>query len=382
MDNQDPSPMASSTPSEEPSSTPTSQTNETSDSASVAVPVSEQPSVDNSAVNSTGSVSSAAPAVETTGMPTESEQPAQPVAVVPTSEPVVSEANSEMPVSQTTSEPTVNEPSSEPTTGDVQSAVPVDSNMSNTSVNDPTEEVMVPDKWPGVFAVFKQVKPSVKKVFWLVFLIYVVVGFAIDLLVRILTGSLSMTTTTGQTSLSSSLISTVVPLLASAFITGASLSLIFAALNKTVASLSSAMKTGISKLVIILLSSIIVGFISIVSFVLLVIPFFFVAPRLILAPYLIVGENAGIMDSVSRSWRITKGSLGKIYGIFGLQLLLVLLCLTIIGIPFAIYWGVVTLGVTAQLCRFLVANEGSPASQPVASSSQTPSDPVSPVATA
>lgn len=75
----------------------------------------------------------------------------------------------------------------------------------------------------------------------------------------------------------------------------------------------------------------------VLSLIALVIPFFFVLPRLALVSYYLVDKNMGVADAIKASWNETKGHSAKVWGIFGVSFLMVLLFITIIGIPVAIY---------------------------------------------
>lgn len=83
---------------------------------------------------------------------------------------------------------------------------------------------------------------------------------------------------------------------------------------------------------IILVSLLLMG-----SLLLLIIPFFFVLPRVMLAEYFLVDKNMAIIDALKASWEASKGHAGKIWGIIGASIVMVLPALTIIGIPVAIY---------------------------------------------
>jgi hypothetical protein len=80
----------------------------------------------------------------------------------------------------------------------------------------------------------------------------------------------------------------------------------------------------------ILISLILAG-----SFLLFIIPLFIVWPRTSLWMYALID---GAENPIKKSWELTKGHIGKIYGIVGAQLLVLLLVFTIVGIPFVIYW--------------------------------------------
>ncbi len=109
------------------------------------------------------------------------------------------------------------------------------------------------------------------------------------------------------------------------------------------------------------------------SLLLLIIPFFFVLPRLVLAEYYLIGQNMGIVESYKASWAATKGNVGKVWGILGASLAMGLLFITIIGIPFAIYFLIMYSAAYAVLYGFLIKQSpaapagASPASAPVPS---------------
>ena len=90
------------------------------------------------------------------------------------------------------------------------------------------------------------------------------------------------------------------------------------------------------------------------SILLFLIPAFFVIPRLLFAPYLVIDKNMGGVDAVQASWNMSKGHIGKVYGIIGLTLAITLLSITIIGIPFAIYFTVMYSAAFAVLYNFVI----------------------------
>lgn len=83
---------------------------------------------------------------------------------------------------------------------------------------------------------------------------------------------------------------------------------------------------------------ILVGIISSVSIMLCVIPAFFIIPRIVFAPiYLIDNPHAGIIESLSASWNMTKGNTLSIIGlgIVFIGLWLIGLCCCCVGVFFA-----------------------------------------------
>ena len=89
------------------------------------------------------------------------------------------------------------------------------------------------------------------------------------------------------------------------------------------------------------------------SILLLIIPFFFVLPRLVLANYFLVDQNMGVVDAYKASWATTKGHAGNVWRIIGATILMALAAVTIIGIPFAIYWLIMYSASFAILYEFL-----------------------------
>lgn len=126
-----------------------------------------------------------------------------------------------------------------------------------------------------------------------------------------------------------------------------------------------------------LLLMVILGVVTMASAAALVVPFFIIVPRLILAPYILISENVGAVDALRKSWAMTSGHVGKVWGMFGYGLLLGLLCVTLIGIPFAIYLGVMYSAAVAILYNWLrrQASATQGAVSPVAAGPTAPAAP-------
>lgn len=108
------------------------------------------------------------------------------------------------------------------------------------------------------------------------------------------------------------------------------------------------------------------------SILLLVIPFFFVLPRLVLANYFLVDQNMGVIDAYKASWAATKGHAGNVWGIIGATILMALAAVTIIGIPFAVYWLVMYSASFAILYEFLRKSQPEAAAAKAPEASPTP----------
>jgi len=94
---------------------------------------------------------------------------------------------------------------------------------------------------------------------------------------------------------------------------------------------------------------ILTALIAFASIILLVIPAFFVIPRLALVQYFVLDKGMSPVDAIKASWKTTKGNYGKIYGIAGVTLLIILPAFTIIGIIATVYFGIMYYPVFAML---------------------------------
>ncbi len=185
----------------------------------------------------------------------------------------------------------------------------------------------VPQSWPGAFGVYKHSKTVVSTNLWVIVLLFVF-SFA-------LSSASSIADEKSTAYMSISLITSLASLWFQASMVMAFLSGIRA---KRV-SINDALQTGGTFFVKFLLQSLLMGLIAIVSFLLLIVPAFIILPRLALAQYYLLDKNMGVVDSLKASWEATRGHVGKVWGIFGVNILIGLLFITFIGIPFAAYFG-------------------------------------------
>jgi len=94
-----------------------------------------------------------------------------------------------------------------------------------------------------------------------------------------------------------------------------------------------------------------------VSFLLLIVPFFFVFPRLILAPYFLLDKDMGPLEALHMSYKLTKGHVGKVWGIIGVTTVMWLIMITVIGIPYSIYLLFMYSASLALLYEFIVHSQ-------------------------
>jgi uncharacterized membrane protein len=199
-----------------------------------------------------------------------------------------------------------------------------------------------PSSWPGAFGAYKYSKAAVMTNIGTLIIIW--------LAVAIIDGI-------GQKSLGNA--SGLVSLLIAGLATAAYVLTFMAGVRGQKLSIGDALSKALPLWLKMTGLLIVVGISLMVSFLLLVIPFLFVWPRLSLATYFLVDKNMGVMEAYKASWAATKGSVGKVWGIFGATLLMVLLMVTIIGIPFSIYFLIMYSGAYAILYEFL--NKSKPA---------------------
>jgi len=200
--------------------------------------------------------------------------------------------------------------------------------------------------WPGAWGIYKYSKAAIK----LNIKTYVVL-LLISGLINTFTNMLG-----GSKPSAMLFIASTLSILLGVVISIAVIVVYLAGINNKKVSVSEALN-GISKYIVnYVIAAIIVGVAALASFLLFIIPAFFVIPRLIFAPYLVIDKDMGGVDAVQASWNMSKGHVGKVYGIFGATLAMSLLAFTIIGIPFAIYFIVMYAASTAVLYNY-VANK-------------------------
>jgi hypothetical protein len=179
---------------------------------------------------------------------------------------------------------------------------------------------VVPAEWPGGFGLYKHSKQTVQ----------VNLGTIVGLWVLSVLFSVSISPLHDS-------LENIFSLIISA-ISGAALALVYLASVKgknvlILDAIKGSFKYFINMVVLTFLTAII----AIGSLLLLIVPFFIVMPRLVLATYFLVDKNLNAVDAIKASWKATENNAGKVWGIFGVGLLMALLLVTIIGIPVAIY---------------------------------------------
>lgn len=137
-----------------------------------------------------------------------------------------------------------------------------------------------------------------------------------------------------------------------------------------------AVKSGLDVMLCLKLlgAGIISSLISAISLLLLIVPFFFVAPRLMLMPFLVVDKKLGPLEAYKVSWEATKSHVGRIWGVIGVFVAIALLMITVIGIPFSLYFLFMYGAALALLYEFIMSHQVVPA----AATSEATSTPATP----
>lgn len=188
----------------------------------------------------------------------------------------------------------------------------------------------IPDQWPNnLFGVYRYSRELVKRNLTVIVVLVVLSMFASGVSNR-----LPGITPSGGFAIGADLVGILLGSLLSAALIVAYM----ASVRDEDADLQVVLKQAMPKTLNILLYSLITGWIAVLSLVVLIIPFFIIMPRLVLGQYMIVDKNLSAIEALKASWNMSRGNYGKIYKIIGAGFLMALLVLTLVGIPFAVFF--------------------------------------------
>jgi len=223
------------------------------------------------------------------------------------------------------------------------------------------ETEAIPRTWPGIFGVYKYSKAAIR------------FNLGTNVWLVVITAVLGGATEAGLQEGHNAFAGIIAYLLSILFGAAFTISQI-ASVRRTKLSLGEALKHALPLWAKYFLLTLLVHITYIISFVLLVVPFFFVLPRLMLANYFLVDKRMGILEAYKASWHATKGHALKPWNVIAGMVLITLLSLTIIGIPFSIYFYVMYSAALAVLYEMLQAPQ-SQATAPASQSSIPPTPP-------
>lgn len=124
-----------------------------------------------------------------------------------------------------------------------------------------------------------------------------------------------------------------------AFLIAAQIHVYLSGVRGTRVELGEALKTAKPLWWRMFLLQLLVGLTVLGGMILLIVPGVIFALKLSLASYYLVDKNCGVMEAYKASWEATKGNLGKIWGLIGVNILFILLCVVLVGIYFSIMYG-------------------------------------------
>jgi len=181
----------------------------------------------------------------------------------------------------------------------------------------------VPDQWPGAWGIYKYSRQAVRLNWQPLLLIAIIYGIL---------GSVPSNLMGQPGHVVGFIISTPVAI--------ALIVACLASIRGHKITLGEAMVAGFKPMTILnyILNYIILVIVTAASLVAFIVPFFFIFPRIVLAPYFLIDKGMGPLDAIGASFKATKGNIGKVWGIFGATIAMILLILTLIGIPFALYF--------------------------------------------
>jgi hypothetical protein len=189
----------------------------------------------------------------------------------------------------------------------------------------PERPATIPEIWPGIFGVYKYSKGAVRfnlgTNVWLI-IFSIVLGGA------------------NQAGLEDNhnIVAGIVAYLLGSLFAAALLLAQIASVRRTKLSFETAVKNAVQMWPKYIILSILLSVTYVVSLLLLIIPFLFIFPRLSLARYFLLDKRMGVLEAYTASWRATKGHILAPWNVIAGTALICLLAITIIGIPFSIYF--------------------------------------------
>jgi hypothetical protein len=193
--------------------------------------------------------------------------------------------------------------------------------------------------WPGAFGIFKYSKTVVMLSLGTLILLYISNG-VISYVGNISSGAFYNTSNNMSLNqyLLALLVQSVILLIGSTIVGAAQIYVYLEGLKGVKTSFIDSLSNSIKYFFKYLFLNILLGATAIASLMLFTIPFFFIFPRIILAPYFLIDQNLGVIESYKASWNSTRGNVGKVYGIFGAIIVMLLPIITVIGAVASVYF--------------------------------------------
>jgi len=206
-------------------------------------------------------------------------------------------------------------------------------------------------EWPGAFGIYKISKAAIMKNLKTILGLAVIEGLATILYAVIAIGAKDNSGTRDLIQL--------IFIIINALISGALILAMIRGVDDKTITVSEAYTNVFSKISDVIIVSILYSLISIVSLFLLIIPALFIIPRIYLSVYFVLDKDMGPIDAIKASWESTRGNVSKVYGILGVNILILLLSVTIIGIIATVYFGFMYYAASSVLYRYLTSSNNS-----------------------
>lgn len=199
--------------------------------------------------------------------------------------------------------------------------------------------------YPGAFGLFKPSSQAIRLAFVPLLLIYVIL-FAIGIIVGLFSG--------GNESIANALSSILNIVTQIITIPMFSFILVYA-VRGTRKELRESFEYATQNIVRFLIANLLAGLAIIGGLILLIIPGILIAMKFSMVNYILVDNpKMSGTEALSKSWDMTKGQMGKIFGIIGVSLLMLIPVVTIIGIIATIILLVLYAAATTVLYNYLV----------------------------
>ncbi|HUD10896.1 MAG TPA: YciC family protein [Candidatus Saccharimonadia bacterium] len=201
-------------------------------------------------------------------------------------------------------------------------------------------------QWPGAFRAYGLSRDAVKKSLTtnlFIWVITLVVGGAMGVIFR-----------------KNVALNDLFAIIFAALVTGARVYTTVVGVRGQRVEVEDAFRVGLPFSLKLLVLDILVGLSIGLGLLLLIVPGLIVLARLSFAPYFMVDQNMGIMQSYKASWKASKGHAMKVWGIYGVTVLMCLPLLTIVGIGVTVYLSFMYSAANALLYQFIIEQEPAP----------------------
>ncbi len=145
----------------------------------------------------------------------------------------------------------------------------------------------------------------------------------------------------------------------SIFLYGLAIRISYAAATKKRISFENATQVTLERLIGLILSGILMGVIALAGFILLVIPGIFIAIKLAFYEFAIMIDNARIVESLKKSWKVTRSNWWRVFGlmlVMGLAIVPLVIFNFIFNVPSSFFASLVYYFLTALISAWYTAS--------------------------